>query len=189
MDDNSIQSDNLELQEVAEETQPDSEKSPEELKKEEQKQALKKLKDISRPRVRHAEFWRRVAAFLLDAIIPVVTAVALYFIIVLITPNASENAKAVGVTVGIIAGILVFWMYNALSESGSRQATPGKAAFSIKVISRREEPLTFDRTTGRTLGKIVSCLILGIGFLMCLFTKNKQCLHDKMVDCLVVRER
>jgi len=188
MDGNSIQFDNSGLQEVAEEAQPNTEKSSEELKREEQKIALKKLKDISRPKIRHAGFGRRVAAFLLDAIPPVVTAAVLYFIIVLLTPYASENAKAVGLTVGIIAGILVFWIYNALSESSSRQATPGKVALSIRVISRREEPLTFDRTTGRNFGKVISGLILGIGFLMCLFTKDKQCLHDKIVDCLVVRD-
>ena len=189
MSDNNIQSDDSGLQKVAEEALPDTGKSPEELKREEQKIALKKLKDISRPKIRHAGFGRRVAAFLLDAIIPVVTAIVLYFIIVLLTPNASENARAVGLTVGIIAGILAFWIYNAILESGSRQATPGKLALSIRVVSsRRDEPLTFDRTTGRNLGKIVSGLILGIGFLMCLFTKNKQCLHDKMVDCLVVRD-
>ena len=189
MDDNSIQSENSGLQEVAEGAQPNTVKSPEELKSEEQKIALKKLKDISRPKVRHAGFGRRVVAFLLDAILPVVTAISLYFIIVLLTPYASENAKAVGLTIGIIVGILVFWIYNALLESGSRQATPGKLALSIKVVSsRRDEPLTFDRTTGRNFGKIISGLILGIGFLMCLFTKDKQCLHDKMADCLVIRD-
>ncbi|MDR0842005.1 MAG: RDD family protein [Acidobacteriota bacterium] len=198
MDDNNGQSEKPEQLLQSEDVHPDTEQSEkseksleeqqEEQKKEDQKQALKSLKNLSRPKFHPAGFWRRVAAFLLDAILPLATMGILYGLSVLITPDASETAHAVGLALGTIVGIVVFWLYNAVSESGYRQATPGKAALSIRIVSLSDDPLSFDRTTGRNFGKFISALILGIGFLMCLFTKEKQCLHDKMVDCLVVRD-
>jgi uncharacterized RDD family membrane protein YckC len=38
----------------------------------------------------------------------------------------------------------------------------------------------------RAVGKIISSLIFGIGFLMALFTNNKQSLHDKIASTFVV---
>ena len=50
------------------------------------------------------------------------------------------------------------------------------------------ERLSFGRATGRHFGKWVSALTLGIGYLMCLFTARKQCLHDLMAGCLMQRK-
>jgi len=110
----------------------------------------------------------------------------LYLIIVLVTPDASDNAKAVGLAVGTIAGVIVYWLYNGLSESGYRQATPGKKALAIRVVTQNGDPLSFDKSTTRIFCKFVSALTLGVGFLMCLFTKEKQCLHDMISGCQVV---
>jgi uncharacterized RDD family membrane protein YckC len=49
--------------------------------------------------------------------------------------------------------------------------------------------VSFGRATGRYFGKILSGLILGIGFLMAGFTERKQALHDSIADCLVVVKR
>ncbi|HHI96255.1 MAG TPA: RDD family protein, partial [Thermodesulfatator atlanticus] len=37
-------------------------------------------------------------------------------------------------------------------------------------------------------GKIISALLLGVGFLMVAFTRKKQGLHDIMARCLVVNK-
>lgn len=171
-----------------EEKTAEEQKSPEELKKEELKQALRRLKDVGRPQYRPATFWRRCAAFVLDGVTPLATAAILYFLIVFISPGAgtSETAQAVGLAIGITAGVVVFWLYNALAESGYKQATPGKDALAIKVVAQSGDHISFDKATARTFGKIISALLLCVGFLMCLFTKNKQCLHDKMAACQVV---
>jgi uncharacterized RDD family membrane protein YckC len=49
--------------------------------------------------------------------------------------------------------------------------------------------ISFGRATGRYFGKIVSGVILYIGFLMAGFTQQKQALHDIMASCLVVNSR
>jgi uncharacterized RDD family membrane protein YckC len=49
--------------------------------------------------------------------------------------------------------------------------------------------ISFGRATGRYFAKILSKMILMIGFLMAGFTQQKQALHDILAGCLVVRSR
>jgi uncharacterized RDD family membrane protein YckC len=48
--------------------------------------------------------------------------------------------------------------------------------------------ISFARASGRFFGKILSGMILGIGFLMAGFTQRKQALHDILAGCLVLRQ-
>jgi uncharacterized RDD family membrane protein YckC len=57
----------------------------------------------------------------------------------------------------------------------------------MKVVDLWGEQISFGRSAGRNLGKYVSALTLGIGFMMAGWTQRKQALHDKMAKCLVVR--
>ena len=71
-------------------------------------------------------------------------------------------------------------------ESSPKQATVGKLACGLVVTDLSGQRLTFGKASGRYFAMIPSALILGIGFLMCLWTERKQCLHDIMAGCLVV---
>ena len=80
------------------------------------------------------------------------------------------------------------WIYFAAFESSPKQATPGKMALGIKVTDLNGRRIGFGKATGRYFGKILSFIILGIGFIMIAFTEKKQGLHDKMAGCLVVNK-
>lgn len=58
----------------------------------------------------------------------------------------------------------------------------------MKVTDLQGEPVSFARATGRHFGKILSTLMLLIGYLMVGFTEKKQALHDKVAGCLVVNQ-
>ena len=79
------------------------------------------------------------------------------------------------------------WLYFALMESSSKQATLGKMALGIRVTDVNGNRIGFGRATGRHFAKILSGLILGIGFLMAAFTEKKQALHDMIAGTLVVK--
>ena len=81
---------------------------------------------------------------------------------------------------------IIGWLYYALMESSSRQATVGKIALGLRVTDLNGERITFLRATGRYFGKIISGMILYIGFIMAAFTEKRQALHDLMAECLVV---
>ena len=84
----------------------------------------------------------------------------------------------------IIAG----WLYYALMESSSKQGTIGKQVMGIRVTDLEGNQISFGRASGRYFGKILSALILAIGYLMMLFTQKKQTLHDLMAGCMVVKK-
>ena len=73
-------------------------------------------------------------------------------------------------------------------ESSRFQGTLGKLAVQIKVTDLDGNRISFGRATGRHFGKIVSGMILMIGYIMVAFTERKQGLHDIMAGCLVVRK-
>lgn len=72
-------------------------------------------------------------------------------------------------------------------ESSAKQATLGKMALGIVVTDLEGARIGFGRATGRYFAKILSGLILGIGFLMAAFTERKQGLHDIIAGTLVVK--
>ena len=67
-----------------------------------------------------------------------------------------------------------------------RGATLGKQALRIRVVKQSGEISWVDAIYRETVGRYLSGLILGIGYLMAGFTRNKQALHDKLCDTVVV---
>jgi uncharacterized RDD family membrane protein YckC len=135
----------------------------------------------------YAGFWKRFAAFILDYIIVLVLAMMAGGVIGLIYgvgAGAPTDDAASGL--GAIAGFLVWWLYYALMESSSSQATLGKMALGVRVVDRQGKAVSFGRATGRNLAKLLSGMILMIGYLMAGFTSQKQALHDIVAGCLVV---
>lgn len=120
----------------------------------------------------HGTFWERFAAAFLDGLILIIPNYALQ---IFLGP------------LGILVSFLLPWLYSAFMESGSNQATFGKKAMGLKVTTADGQPISFGQATGRHFGKIVSSIILFIGYLMMLWDDNKQTLHDKMAGTLVVK--
>ncbi len=81
---------------------------------------------------------------------------------------------------------IIQWLYFSLMESSAKQATPGKRIMNLVVTDINGERISFARATGRYFGKIISGIVLYIGFIMAAFTERKQALHDILAGCLVL---
>jgi uncharacterized RDD family membrane protein YckC len=151
----------------------------------------------------YAGFWKRFAAYLIDSIImSAVTFLVLIPFLAMIGISAGvsssmEDSEAAAGLIGLLIGAYLFaifvmmiaqWLYFALMESSSRQATLGKMALGIIVTDMNGGQLGFGKATGRYFGKIVSSMIMCIGYLMVAFTEKKQALHDMMAGTLVVNK-
>ena len=79
------------------------------------------------------------------------------------------------------------FLYFALMESSTNQATVGKMALGIKVTDLEGNRISFGRALGRTFAKILSGLIIFIGYIIAAFTEKKQALHDMIAGTLVVK--
>jgi uncharacterized RDD family membrane protein YckC len=100
------------------------------------------------------------------------------------------GSTSIEITQGIaaIGGLVSSWLYYAIMESSSKQATLGKMACGIYVTNLQGKRIGFGQASGRYFGMIISTLTLFIGFLMCAWTEKKQCLHDMMAGCLVLKK-
>ncbi len=87
-----------------------------------------------------------------------------------------------------LVSILGLWLYQALLESGRKQATVGKMAVGLKVTDLRGARISFGRATGRHFAQYLSAMILMIGFFMVGWTRYKQGLHDMIAGTLVYKK-
>lgn len=138
----------------------------------------------------YAGFWKRVVAYVIDWIVLYL----LFFLAALafgpvIRGDMFWNDGFVGPRPWVfLAQLSIPWLYYALMESSTRQATLGKMALGIRVVDLSGRRVSFWRATGRFFGQFVSSMFFGIGYLMAGFTRRKQALHDMMAGCLVVNK-
>ncbi len=138
--------------------------------------------------VEYAGFWLRLVAYLIDVIV-ITVAYAVMFLMGMIMLGPTGEISEWAIALGSLLGALIGWLYYPLMESSSTQATLGKMAIGIVVTDLDGNKVSFGRATGRYFGKIISGLILNIGYIMAGFTERKQALHDMMASCLVVMKR
>jgi uncharacterized RDD family membrane protein YckC len=150
----------------------------------------------------YAGFWLRFVAHLIDGLIIGIPFLVIFgFVLVFAGMGAAfgnllhgEDPRAIFAFMGIIfmlAGISLIggWLYYALMESSSWQATLGKKALSLRVTDLAGRQISFGRASGRHFAKIISSLIpFFIGYIMAGFTEKKQALHDMIASCLVIRK-
>jgi uncharacterized RDD family membrane protein YckC len=140
-------------------------------------------------------FWIRVLAYIIDRVIvgallsPVYLILAMRLARALNMMSRNNTFEFVPIfhfvaIIGLVA-FIVQWLYEALMTSSSWQATFGKRIVNLKVTDEAGNRISFERATGRFFAKILSSLILGIGYLMVAFTRRKQGLHDIVAGTLV----
>lgn len=135
----------------------------------------------------YAGFWMRLAAYLLDAIIIFVVFFILGLIVGVIGGEGILDSSGFELTSNIIS-FICGWLYFSLMESSRHQGTLGKMALGIKVTDMNRTRISFSRATGRYFGKILSFIILFVGFIMIAFTEKKQGLHDILAKTLVIKK-
>ena len=140
----------------------------------------------------HAGFWRRVAAYVIDYVI---TSVAIWMIALVVgvgigasqsDPASVASGLVAGQGVLLLSGLVIGWLYFALQESSAAQSTLGKRAMALKVTDDYGRRIGFGRASGRFFGKIISGVILCIGYALAGWTARKQALHDMLAGTLVV---
>lgn len=138
------------------------------------------------PDIVYANFWKRVAAAIIDGII---------FIIFL----------ALFKNFGIL--ILLGWVYYAIMESSPQQGTLGKMAVGIAVTDLKGNRISFGRATGRYFcmyltaitfviyifidtyfGICLTAITLAIDYIIAAFTGKRQTIRDMIASCLIIKK-
>jgi uncharacterized RDD family membrane protein YckC len=140
----------------------------------------------------YAGFWLRVVAVIVDGVIfTCVLGIPLAIVQMIMmggmdTLGAPQPAgqQALWNIAGTVLNIVIY----AAFEASPWQGTPGKKILRIRVTDLDGDRVSFARAATRNVAKILSMLILLIGFIMAGFTEKKQALHDMLAGCLVVRD-
>lgn len=132
----------------------------------------------------HANVLVRFAAVVSEGLIPY-GALAL-LLAGAVTMRDANAAAGVWLLLGAL-GTLVYALWWLLLYRTGR--TPGKVLFGLQVVSQdSHEPVGFWRMVGREIiGKAISSLVFGLGWLWALVDPQGQTWHDKMFGTVVVR--
>jgi uncharacterized RDD family membrane protein YckC len=114
----------------------------------------------------------RVIAYLIDSII--------------ISFVSSIVSNFVGY--GLIIHLVIAFAYFAYMESQDSAASLGKQIMKIKVISAETGKNIGEDAYTRSAFRILSSIILGIGFLLAFFDAKNQTLHDQLAKTYVVKD-
>jgi uncharacterized RDD family membrane protein YckC len=147
-----------------------------------------------RQQVHYGGFWIRLLAYIIDAFaigIPIFIIFTIMAIGLGIDPFQSRPTTPAAESLHAVKSITNFfvsWLYFAVMESSFWQATLGKKLLGMSVTDQEGNRISFGRATGRYFAKILSAIILLIGFMMAGWTQRKQALHDMIAGTYVVRK-
>ena len=128
-------------------------------------------------------FFQRVLAMMIDYMICMFIWFGA-FVLILLTGFPWFDKGTI--PAAVLAALAVGWLYYALLESSGKQATLGKLIMGLCVVDVHGGAISFAQASKRFFAKILSGIILCIGFLP--IFGHKQTLHDRMSGCRVVKQ-
>ena len=134
---------------------------------------IKKMVNLKNPH--YGGFWIRYVASLLDGLIISMPVNIIAFVI------SITGATLISYVVVLASIMLVIYL------EGNKGGTPGKLILGLRIVNQQGNYIGIPRAILRYIAKILSAIIMGIGFLMIAFTEKKQGLHDKIAKTFVVK--
>lgn len=128
------------------------------------------------PRRYWASFIDSLLVLLLVFVTTFITGIILYIV---------TDTKLVQIVSNLL-GSIVAWAY-AVLFIWKKGATPGKSLLKIRVVNTGYQPVTFRQALIReTIGKVLSAIVLLLGYLWAIWDKDRQAWHDKLAKTYVV---
>lgn len=123
---------------------------------------------------------RRLGAYILDLVIPIVA----FFLITAVMGGGEEGGAGAAIGFLLLVAYIV-WAFVLFT----RGTTPGKKFLGMRVVREGGQRAGFFTMLIREwLGKLLSGMILSLGYLWILFDQENQGWHDKLVSTYVVVE-
>lgn len=148
------------------------------------------------PSVVYASFGRRFVASLLDGVIVGVAITIISLIMGVITGIAlvmlrgSSKDLGVSITSGLVQIVnIILTSGYYIYFTGKEGQTLGKKVLGIKVVKKdsQQAPGYMSAFLREVVGKFVSGIVFGLGYLWMLWDKDKQTWHDKIAGTIVIR--
>jgi uncharacterized RDD family membrane protein YckC/Tfp pilus assembly protein PilE len=128
-----------------------------------------------------AGFWLRLGAFMID--MWSIWGISIFFYYIFI-PEPDYGRDIFPIPIMLPVGLV----YHTLTI-GKWGRGLGKFLGGILVVTRDRGKVSYTRSFARALAWYISALIVGIGYLMVIFSKNKRALHDYIVGTMVIYKK
>lgn len=141
--------------------------------------------------MRYGGFWIRVGARIIDSIILQVFNYILLMVVFLgfsIEDSVSNPGPIVAMTVLQVCVSIVISLSYEVWFVGKFRATPGKMLCGLVIVRPDGDRVSYMRVLGRQFATGLSALILGIGYIMAGFDREKRALHDRICDTRVIHK-
>ena len=146
----------------------------------------------------YAGFRIRTLATLIDMVITAPFFIAIIYLLgqneytlIRIDDDFYSQLENINVSASNRISDIISWVisisYSVFFISSKKQATIGKRVCEIYVATKDGHKLGKLRALARFFASILSVLLLGIGFIMIAFTKEKTALHDLICGTRVFR--
>jgi uncharacterized RDD family membrane protein YckC len=132
-------------------------------------------------------FWPRVAASIIDAIILFV--IQFLFQMALAPLLSFKDLAAIGLALALNLLSMAMGACYEVFLIHRYGATLGKMALGVKVVRPDGSLISVGRAFGRYFAKMLSAIILCIGYLMVAFDSESRGLHDMICDTRVIKAR
>ena len=141
-------------------------------------------------------FWIRFCGVIIDGILLQLVRIPMSLLILgaVMTPLQTLQSRATPMAMTgamltlTLVSMLVAFLYEVIMIR-YYGATVGKMAIGVKVIRTDGSDVGWGVSIGRYFVKIVSGIILAIGYIMAGFDDEKRALHDRLCDTRVVYKR
>ena len=124
---------------------------------------------------------KRIFAYIIDIIILVMFSIGATF---LFSINNNISSK---INVILPVSSLVYYVISAILESSKYKASLGKIILGLQVTTIDGNELSFAQAITRNIIKYISSLVLFLGHFFAFFNDQKQALHDKVINSIVVK--
>jgi len=131
---------------------------------------------------------KRLGAYVIDFVVPIL---AFMFIFGIGGLGYAAGGQRAGGSLAVLlaAGFLIVYIIWAI-RLFANGTTPGKLALGMYVVKEDGKRAGFGTMLFREwIGKWVSGLVLGLGYLWILIDKDRQAWHDKLASTYVAEQR
>jgi uncharacterized RDD family membrane protein YckC len=137
-----------------------------------------------------AAFWQRAAAFAIDIVTVLAICIPAELAWHYLTMRHEGQPATIRMSFDLRELEDLAWLvvYAGLSVWWSNGLTVGKRLLGIRVVSLKQKKITLWQSVERSLGYGASALEGGFGFIQYFIHHNRQCVHDRIAETIVVKE-
>jgi uncharacterized RDD family membrane protein YckC len=141
-----------------------------------------------------ASFWWRLLAYLLDYVI-IIVIIVIFFTVVSVIINLTgsnqiytedENATKNESLLNVMGGLAMIF-YHSICEATALRGGFGKKICRLSVVDANGMRVSFGKALSRNLGKILSSMVIGMGFLNIFWDDHRQGWHDHLAKTYIIK--